>query len=267
MDGEHDDPSRSGKLSVVPAEPGNVEARADGNQACHFIRVLLTSAIYPDTNQAIVMPRTASMTPIPFPQFTAFEGQRRLVSGSLADVALAVQKVTGGSSSPILIVDDSTGRPIDLDLRGTDREILKRLPQPAESAEDTPSLSEPRGRGRPKLGVVAREVTLLPRHWEWLAAQPGGASVSLRKLVEDARRANGDRDRNRAARDAAYHFMSAIAGDLPGFEEAARALFADDRRRFVALMAAWPEDVRDHTVRLAFGDRAEPPVDPADVNR
>jgi hypothetical protein len=196
-------------------------------------------------------------------QFTAFDGPQRLVSSSLAKVALAVKKWSGGGSpSPILIFDDSTGRAVDLDLRGTDREILQRLPQPAGSANPTPtdpSPSEPRGRGRPKLGVVAREVTLLPRHWEWLGAQPGGASVALRKLVEQARRSNGDRDRSRAARDAAYHFMSAISGDLPGFEEAARALFADDRRRFVGLIAAWPEDIRDHAVKLAFADRAEPP--------
>jgi hypothetical protein len=195
--------------------------------------------------------------------FTAFEGQRRLVTGALADVALAVKKASAGaSSSSILIFDDSTGRAIDLDLRGTDSEVLMRLPQAAQSsntpAADTP-LDEPRGRGRPKLGVVAREVTLLPRHWEWLGAQPGGASVALRKLVEQARRANGDRDRSRAARDAAYHFMSAISGNLQGFEEAARALFADDRRRFAALIAPWPTDIRDHTVKLAFGDHAEPP--------
>jgi hypothetical protein len=106
---------------------------------------------------------------------------------------------------------------------------------------------------------VAREVTLLPRHWEWLSAQPGGASVALRKLVEQARRASGDKDRSRAARDAAYHFMSAMAGNLPGFEEAARALFADDRRRFVGLIAAWPADIRDHAIKLAFSDQAEPP--------
>jgi len=104
---------------------------------------------------------------------------------------------------------------------------------------------------------VAREVTLLPRHWEWLGEQPGGASVALRKLVEAARRASGDLDRSRAARDAAYHFMSAMAGNLPGFEEASRTLFADDRRGFVALIAAWPGDIRDHIVKLAFGDRAE----------
>jgi hypothetical protein len=108
-------------------------------------------------------------------------------------------------------------------------------------------------------------VTLLPRHWEWLATQPGGASVALRKLVDEARRTGGDRDRSRAARDAAYHFMSAIAGNLPGFEEASRALFADDRRLFVRLIAGWPGDIRDHVVRLAFGDLA--PVDSADATR
>jgi hypothetical protein len=124
--------------------------------------------------------------------------------------------------------------------------------------------SEPRRRGRPKLGVVAREVTLLPRHWEWLNAQPGGASVALRKLVEAARRANGDKDRSRAARDAAYHFMSAMAGNLPQFEEACRALFAGDHRRFTTLIAAWPGDVRDHIIRLACN---RDPVDPANVNR
>jgi hypothetical protein len=147
----------------------------------------------------------------------------------------------------------------DLDLRGTERDIVARLPQPASNSEipaDDPSSAEPRGRGRPKLGVVAREVTLLPRHWEWLGAQPGGASVALRKLVEEARRAGGDRDRARAARDAAYHVM---AGNLPGFEEASRALFADDRRRFAELIAGWPGDIRDHVVNLAFSDRIEPP--------
>jgi hypothetical protein len=126
-----------------------------------------------------------------------------------------------------------------------------------EAAADHLSAPEPRGRGRPKLGVVAREVTLLPRHWEWLGTQPGGASVALRKLVEEARRASGDRDRSRAARDAAYHFMSTMAGNLPGFEEASRALFADDRRRFAGLIAGWPEDIRDHIVKLAFSDRVE----------
>ena len=197
------------------------------------------------------------------PQFTAFLGQRRLAAGPLAEVALAVMNASRRPAAPpIIIFDDATGRPIDLDLRGSEREIVARLPQPApdpETAADGTAATEPRGRGRPKLGVVAREVTLLPRHWEWLGAQPGGASVALRKLVDEARRANGDADRARAARDAAYHFMSVMAGNLAGFEEASRALFADDRRRFVGLVAGWPDDIRDHVVKLAFSDRAEPP--------
>jgi hypothetical protein len=198
------------------------------------------------------------------PTFTAFEGPRRLVSGPLPEVALAVKQAEQRASQGVAIFSDATGRAIDLDLRGSDDEIVARLPASASPAAVEAVASEPRGRGRPKLGVVAREVTLLPRHWEWLNAQPGGASVSLRKLVEAARRANGDKDRSRTARDAAYHFMSTMAGNLPGFEEASRALFADDRRRFASLIAAWPGDIRDHIVRLAFsGD----PVDPANVNR
>ena len=195
------------------------------------------------------------------PQFTAFIGQQRLASGPLAEVAIAVMKASRNlAAPPIIIFADATGQPIDLDLRGTERDVVARLPQPAPDpdAATEEASTEPRGRGRPKLGVVAREVTLLPRHWEWLGAQPGGASVALRKLVEEARRANGDADRARAARDAAYRFMSVMAGNLAGFEEASRALFADDRRRFVGLIAGWPDDIRDHVVKLAFSDRAEP---------
>lgn len=189
--------------------------------------------------------------------YIAFVGQRRLASGTAGEVALAVKRATQPLHQPIIIFDDGTGRSIDFDLRGEDREVLARLeklaPPPAETAE---APAEPRGRGRPKLGVVAREVTLLPRHWEWLNAQAGGASVALRKLVDEARRASGAKDRERQARDAAYHFMSTMAGDLPQFEEASRALFADDRRRFTGLIADWPADIRDHIVKLAYSDRA-----------
>ena len=195
------------------------------------------------------------------PSFTAFAGQRWLASGPLAEVAMAVLKASrSGAAEPILIFDDSTGHAVDVDLRGTAQDVAARLPQPdpdSASPAAGPAAPEARGRGRPRLGVVAREVTLLPRHWEWLGSQPGGASVALRKLVEEARRAGADCDRSRAARDAAYHFMSTMAGNLPGFEEASRALFADDRRRFAGLVAGWPADIRTHVVRLAFGDRVE----------
>ncbi len=199
--------------------------------------------------------------------FTAFAGSRRLTSGPLADVARAVRKVSrAAGTGPLVIFDDASGRPIDLDLRGTEQEIVARLPPltpDSETVTDQSPAPEPRGRrrprrGRPRLGVVAREVTLLPRHWEWLGAQPGGASVALRKLVEQARRTGGDGDRRRAAREAACHFMSAMAGDQPGFEEASRALFADDHRRFAELIAAWPGDIREHIVKLASSYRAEP---------
>jgi hypothetical protein len=173
---------------------------------------------------------------------TAFKGSHRFASGSVAEVALAIRDAA--EDVMFLVFDDTTGRPIDIDTCGTIHEAQER--------EETPS--EPRGRGRPRLGVVAREVTLLPRHWDWLGSQPGGASVALRKLVDEARRMRGDRDRIRAAQEAAYHFMSAMAGNLPGFEEAARALFAYDRHRFVDLIAAWPEDLRDHALKLAFAN-------------
>lgn len=193
------------------------------------------------------------------PSYTAFDGHRRLASGPLATVALAVRQAAGAATpSTILIFDDATGRSIDLDLRGTDDDIRARYAPPSGdtsgAAGELSGAGEPRGRGRPKLGVVSREVTLLPRHWEWLGAQPGGASVALRKLVEDARRTHAAADRHRDAQARAYHFMSAMAGDLPGFEEAARALYANDPARLAGLVAGWPDDVRDHALALARGD-------------
>jgi hypothetical protein len=191
--------------------------------------------------------------------FTAFDGQRHLASGDLATVAAAVKRAEHDAPNSIAIFSDVTGRPIDLDLRGSTEEVVARLAAAtaAHHPEAASTRTGPRGRGRPKLGVVAREVTLLPRHWDWLNTQPGGASVALRKLIDEARRANGDADRQRIARDAAYHFMSAIAGNLQNFEEAARALFAGDRRRLADQIANWPADIRDHIVKLAYGDRRE----------
>lgn len=166
-----------------------------------------------------------------------------IASGALAHVAEAVKRVLDrGERAPVLIFDDQTSELVEVDFRGTWDDVLGRLPGPAGG---------PRGPGRPKLGVVAREVTLLPRHWEWLASQPGGASVALRKLVEEARRANAGRDRIRQAQEAAYRFLSALAGNAPGFEEATRALFAGDGNRFDALVQGWPAGVRTHAKRLA----------------
>lgn len=191
--------------------------------------------------------------------YTSFDGHRHLASGAPATVALAVKHaLQTGAAGPVLIFDNRTGRSIDVDIRGSDDEVRARLAAHDDAAastrDETMPADAPRGRGRPRLGVVAREVTLLPRHWDWLAAQPGGASVALRKLVDEARRAHGERDRMRQAQERAYHFMSAMAGDLPGFEEAARALFAGDVSKCEACMADWPADVRKHVLWLASGE-------------
>lgn len=181
---------------------------------------------------------------------TAFRGTTLLANGALHEVALAVKRATEADpTSAILIFEDATGKQIDVLLQGSEDEVVARL-KPPSGGHGT--AQEPRGRGRPKLGVTAREVTLLPRHWDWLNAQPGGASVTLRRLVDEARRK--ETEDNRAGRNAAYGFMSAIAGDFENFEEASRALFANDRQRFETLMSSWPQDVRMHAVRLAFGE-------------
>jgi hypothetical protein len=171
---------------------------------------------------------------------TVFREFRKVASGTNGEIARFLRdKPQGGE---YLAFDDETGRQLDFDLRAVDS------PQSLEHQ------TELRGRGRPRLGVVAREVTLLPSHWDWLNVQTGGASVALRKLVDAARRTSGDRDRVRAAQESTYRFISAIAGNLPRFEEATRALFAYDRRRFGDLISGWPEDIRDYAIRLAFAD-------------
>ena len=193
------------------------------------------------------------------PSYTSFNGHKRIASGSLPVNALAVkQALASGAPSPLLTFCDQTGQVVEIDIRGSDAELLARLPPEESQLQgngsaliDSEKSGEPRGRGRPKLGVVARELTLLPRHWDWLAAQPGGASVTLRKLVDEARRANVDRDRQRRASECAYRFMSAMAGDMAGFEEGSRALFANDAEKFRQLTEAWPPDVRDYVRYLA----------------
>jgi hypothetical protein len=202
---------------------------------------------------------------------TAFAGDRLIAAGPLRSVALtARQALDAEPGAPLMIFDDAEQRQVEIDLRGSMAEVVQRLAA-AEAGREVPATGatgvragakpaagvDPdadaprRGRGRPKLGVVAREVTLLPRHWTWLNAQPGGASVALRKLVEAARKGNGDGDRRRAGQEATYRFMHAIAGDRPGFESAARALFAGDLGGLEDAIADWPQDVREHATMLA----------------
>lgn len=169
-------------------------------------------------------------------RFVVFEGAARLSQGDRAQASKAAQSaLDAGRGQPVLMFDSETGRVVDLD------------PRPEETVIEE---AAPAKRGRPKLGVVAREVTLLPRHWDWLAQQPGGASVSLRRLVEAARKDGAGVDQQRENRDAAYRFMQAVAGDLAGFEEASRALFAEDHARLALQMASWPADIRDQTLNF-----------------
>lgn len=167
--------------------------------------------------------------------WTAFLGSDRLASGTPATVALAVGALLADDpDATVAIFDDATGRPVDFDPRGSAAEVARRLPAPWQAA--TP-------------GPAVRDVTLLPRQWDWLEAQPGGASGTLRRLVDAARRSGfGTREAAMAAADA---FMRAALGDRPGYEAAARALYASDRAGFDAASDAWPPDLRDHARRLA----------------
>ena len=162
---------------------------------------------------------------------TAFLGDMQLAAGSREAVTQTLEDRYPADLGAILVFDDRSGRLTDLDYW----DAAQGTPAPAPSA------------GRPRLGVKAREVTLLPRHWDWLAAQPGGASAALRRLVEAASRGEPDAKQRR---DAAYHFMSHVCGDRPGYEEALRALYRDDDAGFAAAIAEWPADIRKHIARL-----------------
>ena len=204
---------------------------------------------------------------------TAFAGSKIIATGELKHVAQITKKtIDGGEKDFVLIFDDITAQPIEIDFRGTAKDVIARIevsdvqsPSSAgkhsnldakgdvEAKDDVDAKADEaaRGPGRPKLGVVAREVTLLPRHWDWLNSQPGGASVALRKLVEEARHANSGKDMVRRSQEAAYRFMSAMAGNLPGFEESARALFAGNETMFCSIVKDWPEDVGRYAQKLA----------------
>ncbi|MDB5460325.1 MAG: hypothetical protein JWO72_2066 [Caulobacteraceae bacterium] len=178
----------------------------------------------------------------------AFEGSRQIAAGPLSYVAAMVKQAAERGGEPVLVYDAQTAHPVEIDLRGTVAQVLERIPAGEGPLEETPAR---RGPGRPRLGVVAREVTLLPRQWEWLGGQPGGASVALRRLVDEARKASGGRDEKRARQEAAYRFMTALAGNETHYEEATRALFAGDAGRFEAATADWPQDVRIQAERFA----------------
>ena len=177
-------------------------------------------------------------------QVTAFEGNRCIASGPLPSVAEKIWEMSVRGQMPsVLVFDDQTGAQIDLNLASA--AAIQAMPTPSEESPES------RNPGRPKLGVVAREVTLLPRQWEWLGRQQGGASATLRRLVDEARRNKAGEEKIRTAREALYRFMTAMVGDAPGYEEALRALFAGEAHRFSTLSSPWAGDVRKHIWKLA----------------
>jgi hypothetical protein len=182
------------------------------------------------------------------PTFTAFTGQRRIATGDIRSVLTAIKRQPA-SAGQVLIFSDQSGAQHEFDLEGSEAEVLARLENDPTLAPSVPPPARS-GPGRPRLGVVSREVSLLPRHWEWLERQPGGASASIRRLVEHAKKSGARGERAREARYAAGKFMWGIAGDLPNFEEASRALYAKDQARLEELIASWPEDIRAHALHL-----------------
>lgn len=190
-------------------------------------------------------------------QYTAFSGDRRVVSGSLRETLSETKRqLDRGEVDQLLVFADASGKQVDFDFRGTVDEMLERE---APLAPVRP--------GRPKLGVVSREISLLPRHWEWLEQQPSGASAALRRLVEEARKRDPEGERARLAVEATSRTMTALAGDRPNYEEASRALFARDALRFDALIADWPADVRAHLARLVLGSMRAPAAESASDDR
>lgn len=173
--------------------------------------------------------------------YTAFLGSKKIAAGPLGVVLPLVKaKFDENPGDLVFIFNDVSGRHIDFDLTGSLSEVMERaLPRP------------PRARpGRPKLGVVSREISLLPRHWEWLEQQPSGASAAIRRLIDHARKQNPDKQRTRLAQEATGQFMTSMAGDLPGYEEALRAMYAGNRAQLEAEIREWPEDIRAHVLRM-----------------
>jgi hypothetical protein len=190
----------------------------------------------------------------------AFAGDNLLAHDSLPAVALAVRRALDrGEQSPVVVMDAVTAQVVDLDLRGTDDEILARLAPPVPGSDTDPATTRATGPGRPRLGVVSREVSLLPRHWDWLRTQRGGASAALRRLVDEARRTSGGRDRLADAQEAVDRYLRVMGGDRPHYEEALRAFYARRDADLDSHVASWPPDVRAHLGLLVRRCREEQP--------
>lgn len=191
----------------------------------------------------------------------AFAGTKLLASGSLLHVAAETKERLDQTPDIAVLIFDDNSELVEIDFRGSKKAVVERIKngqiaakqtaeQPTEHTAEHTGDNQKSGRGRPKLGVVSKEITLLPRHWDWLSKQPGGASVTIRKMIDAARKQDEEPARARKAREVTYKFMSAMTGNEANFEEATRALFAGDNTRFDELIQPWPADLQDHIKRL-----------------
>lgn len=187
------------------------------------------------------------MKPTRETECTAFFGTQKIARGNIVDVIPAVKAFFEKSGeNPVLLFDNTTSAPIEIDFRGSTEEILSNISSVSEDSE-----KKPLNPGRPKLGVISREISLLPRHWEWLSLQQKGASATIRTLVEEAKKKTAPQDEIQKAQNSLHTFMTAIAGNMPGYEEALRALYSGEKKRFSEVISAWTKDVREHTEELA----------------
>ncbi|MGH1469812.1 MAG: DUF2239 family protein [Cellvibrionaceae bacterium] len=186
----------------------------------------------------------------------AFYQNQRIASGGLQFVANEVKQSLKNEADNANILDSTTGETIEIDFRGSLEAVAKQFTAPSQgnnnlAADESKKTETAPKRGRPRLGVVAREITLLPRHWDWLKAQQGGASVALRKLVEQARKENESKDNLKKAQDYLYRFLTTLTAHYPEYEEALRALFAGDAEEFEQQIASWPNDIILHIKKMA----------------
>lgn len=184
-------------------------------------------------------------------QYTAFANIKKVAQGNILDVALKVKKILKtDAKTQVLIFDSITSQQIEIDFRGTSENLARRLDALVGKTAPTSEEEKKIGPGRPRLGVISKEITLLPNHWEWLSSQPGGASVTLRRLVEEAKKKNYGKDLIRQAQESGYKFMTTMAGDLPNYEDALRALYSGEKKKFEKLIFAWPKDIKEHLLSL-----------------
>ena len=168
--------------------------------------------------------------------FSAYGPTSCIGQGELTDVALAAHRfLRTHPDQSALILQDSTCQIIDLDLSG-DEALLERKANhyPIRSQAPVPDSKDP----------ITGEITLLPRHWQWLAEQGGNASATLRRLIDEARRDPKQKADNECRRrqQLTYRFCQALCGDFQGYEDALRALYAADKDSFKTHISTWPAD-------------------------